>query len=236
MAALKAAIEKAHSAEGESRVVPRTTSTSLVTAPYQISSLDDVPEPDPVAPKYTFADLSHCSLSSSLHKVPPSVLAKFLSDVVAVESPVHWMEAARRVANAAGVSRIGGRIRDAFQYACKYGHNTNEFVSRDDFLWADKTQSVTVRDRSDFPGAVKKLEFIAPEEICAAIEKAVSDSYGLERQDIPTSACRLLGFSRTTEDIWAVVDPLCDKMLREDRLVMRGNTIIAKNGKEHPRR
>jgi hypothetical protein len=146
------------------------------------------------------------------------------------------MEASRRVANAAGVSRIGNRIREAFHCACKYGHNTSKFVSRNDFLWEDETLSVTVRDRSDFPGPFKKLEFIAPEEICAAIEKAVSDSYGLERQDIPTSACRLLGFSRTTDDIWAIIDPLCDKMLREGRLVMRGNTVMAKNGTERLRR
>jgi very-short-patch-repair endonuclease len=236
MAALKAAIEKAQSADGRPRVVPRTTSTSPIATPYQVVPLEDIPEPEPATLKYTFADLSHHTLNSALHKVPPVTLAKFLAEVVAVESPVHWMEASRRVANAAGVSRIGNRIREAFHCACKYGHNTSKFVSRNDFLWEDETLSVTVRDRSDFPGPFKKLEFIAPEEICAAIEKAVSDSYGLERQDIPTSACRLLGFSRTTDDIWAIIDPLCDKMLREGRLVMRGNTVMAKNGTERLRR
>jgi hypothetical protein len=164
------------------------------------------------------------------------VLAKYLAEVVATESPVFWMEAVRRIAAVAGVSRIGDRIRDAFLSACKLGNRTNQFVFRDNFLWADETLRVTVRNRSSFPAAMKKLELVAPEEICAAIEMAVSTSFGIERQDIPASACRLLGFSRTTDNFWTIIDPLCAQMLSEERLVLRGTTVTIRNGTDRARR
>ena len=83
---------------------------------------------------------------------------------------------------------------------------------------------------------MKKLELVAPEEICAAIEMAVTNSFGLERQDVPVSVCRLLGFSRTTDNFWTIIDPICEQMLRDERLVLRGTTVTVKNGTDRSRR
>ena len=50
------------------------------------------------------------------------------------------------------------------------------------------------------PDNMKKVELVAPEEIAAAIEKVVGDSFGMGRAEIPASVLRqLLGFRRTTE-------------------------------------
>lgn len=55
-----------------------------------------------------------------------------------------------------------------------------------------------VRDRSDFPQQQKKVELVAPEEICAAIEQTVEQSFGLPAEDVAVAACHLLGFARVT--------------------------------------
>jgi very-short-patch-repair endonuclease len=236
MISLKAAIEKAQAAGGRPKATPRPAGAAPVSAPYQVAPEEDAPEQEITTPEYAFADLSHYVIDSELHKIKTGVLAKYLAEVVATESPVFWMEAVRRIAAVAGVSRIGDRIRDAFLSACKLGNRTNQFVFRDNFLWADETLRVTVRNRSSFPAAMKKLELVAPEEICAAIEMAVSTSFGIERQDIPASACRLLGFSRTTDNFWTIIDPLCAQMLSEERLVLRGTTVTIRNGTDRARR
>ena len=236
MISLKAAIERAQATGGRPKATPRPAGAAPVSAPYQVAPEEDAPEQEITTPEYAFADLSHYVIDSELHKIKTGVLAKYLAEVVATESPVFWMEAVRRIAAVAGVSRIGDRIRDAFLSACKLGNRTNQFVFRDNFLWADETLRVTVRNRSSFPAAMKKLELVAPEEICAAIEMAVSTSFGIERQDIPASACRLLGFSRTTDNFWTIIDPLCAQMLSEERLVLRGTTVTIRNGTDRARR
>jgi hypothetical protein len=45
--------------------------------------------------------------------------------VVAIESPVFWLGASRRVANAART-----RIQDAFRKACNTGHRQGQLVVR----------------------------------------------------------------------------------------------------------
>ena len=70
-------------------------------------------------PKYKTADLHIGPLSAELHLLSSRTLSQWLVDVVAIESPVFWMEAARRVTSAARIQRLGNRIQDAFRSACQ---------------------------------------------------------------------------------------------------------------------
>ena len=47
-----------------------------------------------------------------------------------IEGPIHWLEAARRIADAAGIQRVGNRIQQAFQAACILGHRGKKFEKR----------------------------------------------------------------------------------------------------------
>jgi Protein of unknown function (DUF3320) len=133
-------------------------------------------------------------------------LSEWLAQVVAVEGPVFWLEAARRVASAAGVQRLGNRIQEAFQRAYLAGARSGRFIVRDGFLWRTDMTAPALRDRSDLPQAAKKIEYVAPEEIQLAIERVAQDSYGVAPGDVATGACRLLGFGRVTDEIRTVID------------------------------
>jgi very-short-patch-repair endonuclease len=183
----------------------------------------------PALPKYVLANLKIDLGYEELHTVSLDTLSQWLARVVAVESPIHWLDAARRVAGAADVHRIGTRIQEAFQHACQSGAQSKRFVYRDGFLWLDETVSPLVRDRSDLPAQLKKLEYIAPEEIGAAIEQSVGESFGLEAEDVAVAVCRMLGFARVSDDMRRTVENLRDRLMEEGRLVRRGETLICKN-------
>jgi very-short-patch-repair endonuclease len=187
-----------------------------------------LPQSTPGVPKYRFAEIQVHLGHSELHTISSEALSQWLAQVVAVEGPVHWLEAARRVANAAGIQRAGSRIQEAFQRACRYGSRSKRFVYRDGFLWADESLNLAVRDRSDFPPQLKKLEYVAPEEICAAIEQSVDESFGLATDEVAVSACRLLGFARVSEDMRVIAERQRDCLLQEGRLLLRGETVIRK--------
>jgi hypothetical protein len=176
-------------------------------------------------PKYEFAQL-HLRLKNDLHLINTAELAQWLSLVVAVESPVHWIEAARRVANAGGVQRIGNRINDAFKRACRRGGSAGLFAIRNGFLWKSGDRDPVVRDRSDFPSLKKKIEYVAPEEIALAIERVVRDSYGMGTEEIASATCRLLGFARVTEEMRTVVEQQRDSLISSGRLVMKGGLLV----------
>jgi hypothetical protein len=137
-------------------------------------------------PKYRMAGLQIGSLPTELHLISPQTLALWLVDVVAVESPVFWLEAARRIAGAAGIQRLGNRIQDAFRSACNVESSAGRFAVRGGFLWRTDMVVPALRDRSDLPQSVKNLEYVAPEEIQAAISRIVQDSYGVAPDDVAT--------------------------------------------------
>ena len=135
-----------------------------------------------------------------MHMVNRTQLADLLAQVVRVESPVHWTEAARRVLSGAGVQRFGTRIQQAIEEAVKLGISRGLFLKRGEFLWGTAMQQPPVRDRSALPAASRKLEFVPPEEIRRAILLVVQESYGIVPGEVPNAVCRLFGFSRVTDE------------------------------------
>jgi very-short-patch-repair endonuclease len=161
-----------------------------------------------------------------MHLVDRNKLANLLAEVVKVESPVHWLEAARRVLSGAGVQRFGSRIRDAFEQAAQMGVSSKLFERRGDFLWSLNMQQPPVRDRSVLAAASRKLDLVAPEEIRRAILIVVQESYGIVPEEVPNAVCRLFGFARVTDELRTSVEPHRDALLREGHLALNGLNLV----------
>jgi len=155
-----------------------------------------------------------------LHEVSSSKLSDWIRDIVKVESPVHQDEVMRRIAEAAGVQRVGSRIASALESAISVAQRAKVIRKKGDFLWVPDMQLPPVRDRSEMGTASRKIELIAPEEIAAAIHQVVDASYGIDLNAIPAAACRLLGFARTSDDMYAVVRRITMKLSETGRLVI----------------
>lgn len=175
---------------------------------------------------YQFAKLQISLGATELHSVAPSQLGVWIAEVVKVEGPIHWLEATRRVASAADVQRVGNRIQDAFKQACISGSRRNLFRQKGEFLWNIDGACPVIRDRSEFPPQSKKLDFIAREEIQAAIEAVVNDGFGLRDEEVSISASRLLGFARATEEIRSHIDHERDLMAKRGRLIKNGEAFV----------
>ena len=225
--ALCAAIEEAKK-NPESPAAVRSSESSFLESEAKptVAGVPVRPSPVPKAPSYVFAELEINLGFRELHAESLETLSQWLARVVSVESPIHWLEAARRIANSAGVQRVGSRIQEAFKRACRSGSRAKRLVYRDGFLWADESFNVVVRDRSEVPAQFKRLDYIAPEEIKAAIEQSVGESFGMVQDDVATSACRMLGFARVSEDMRVAVEQLRDAMIKEGRLTLQGETVI----------
>ncbi len=99
-----------------------------------------------------------------------------------------------------------------------------------EFLWRSDLQEAPLSERSGLPDASKKLEFIAPEEIAAAIEKVVAGTFGMVRTEIPSAVLSLLlGFKRTTGATQQQVIKVLDDMIAEEKLVEEGSYILLKS-------
>jgi very-short-patch-repair endonuclease len=177
--------------------------------------------------KYQMAKLQINLGNTELHLVSANQLSTWVSQVVDIESPVFWLEATRRVAVAAGIARIGNRIQEAFQQAIQSGSRWGRFRVTDGFLWKTDMKTPPVRDRANLPQPCRKIEYISPEEICAAIVQVAQDSFGATPTEVAHGACRLLGLGRLTDDVRVVIDQNRDALVTAGVLEQRGDSLIA---------
>jgi very-short-patch-repair endonuclease len=175
---------------------------------------------------YDFASVALRLGTVPMHEVDRSQLAELLARVVAVESSVHWNEAARRLMAAAGVQKMGNRIEAAFLEAVRTGLTRGLFAGRGDFLWRIGMEEPPVRGRGALSAASRKLELIAPEEIRGAILKAVEASCGMSQEEAPGAVCRLFGFARVTDEMEAAVRPHVAALLKSSALKLTGQNLV----------
>lgn len=113
----------------------------------------------------------------------------------------------------------GRRIRAAVDAGCGRAERESRIVRRGDFIWLPDMTTAPLRDRSELPDSSKKAERIAREELKEASVKAVSESYGMQRDEIPPAVLRLLlGFRRTTKGAPGMVSTVVDGMVDSGRL------------------
>jgi len=99
-------------------------------------------------------------------------------------------------------------------------------VRRGDFLWHPEMNEAPVRNRSDLPDGSKKLEFVAPEELATAVERAVTSSYGIGRKDVAPAALRLLGFGRVTKAAEEKMERAIDLAVSQGKVTKRGDQLV----------
>ncbi len=154
-----------------------------------------------------------------LHDTPTRHLRKHIIEIVRVEGPVHGDVVARRIAAAAGVSRMSAKIRANLERVIKgvVGYKGNGIVRKGEFLWPADMKRPAVRDRSAVPQA-KKIELISPEEIAEAVKMIVERSYGIDRADAAPEAGRILGFRRVSRDTRAKIDSVIEDLIGDGAL------------------
>ena len=176
---------------------------------------------------YQRAQLEVSLNGRGLHEVPTPDLATYLAVVVECESPVHWLEAARRIADGAGVQRTGSRIQAAIQNAIEVGVRKGAFKKRGDFLWSMAMQTPLVRDRSDLEAGARKIEFVAPEELEMACLEELRDGFSMDRQELVQRAARRIGIDRVSGQTRSVFDEAVDRLAKRGQVIERESRLFS---------
>jgi very-short-patch-repair endonuclease len=227
---LKAAIQSAQQAPSDTsrsrEIEDQPTDLESISESISVAAEKNQKSSSAIVRPYEFCQLDISLTSNDLHLVPTIQLVEWITQVVAVESPVHWIEAGRRIADSLGVQRIGNRIQEALIRACQSGSRSKKFKYKDDFLFSITQEHCPIRDRSAFPPQTKKLEYVSHMEICAAVEHVVMEGFGMPNDDIPVAVCRLLGFARVSEEMRVAVSACRDSLVSAGRLQQRSGMLI----------
>ncbi len=188
---------------------------------------DGSSEGDALGRPYEMAEISLSMGQYELHEVPTGRLADLVVKVVEAESPVHVQDVMRRIADAAGVRRIGGRIEKALAAAINRALGHRAGLRQDGEFLRHELMEVVARNRSELPPANRRIGNVAPIEIEAAVVEVVKDSFGIRQQDLPAAVARLLGIGRTTDDLVSAVDVAVRSASRDGSVCCEGGQITA---------
>lgn len=186
-----------------------------------------IPEQVTGIPDYEFAKVPADIASQEIHLHSVGKLSIWIEEIVKVESPVHFDEVARRMIEAAGIARLGSRIRDSLLQAVKYAEANKWIKVSEDFLWHREMKVPLLRDRSNLPPAVKKIKYIAPEELILAIEKVVRESIAIQPEAVVPFVARIFGFSRVTEEMKAEILGMIGRSLQQQNIYQEGEFLKA---------
>ena len=218
-----AALERVKTADADAPALPDEPPAPDPSPPLaRDESNGEIPTPSGAEP-YTLAAVDG---PFDLAAGPADVIADRLDAVVRAEGPVHRDEAARRLADGAGVKRVGPRAHAAIDEALARSVARGSVRLVGDFLWPDGLTHPIVRDRSALPPGARKLDLVAPEELEAAVLAVVAGSLGMPADEVPPAACRLLGFPRTTDEMRSRVDAAVAALVAAGRLTPRGDHLI----------
>lgn len=152
---------------------------------------------------------------------PVEVVSDAVCAVVAVESPVHEDEVIKRVRTLWGYGRAGAKIqskvKEGIDRACEKGKVTR----KDKFLYGTGQSNVVARKRNK-----GNIEYIADDEIDAAISAVLASQYATEEKDLVIGAARVLGFERTSTTVELKLLEQMDSLLERALLVRKQNGLI----------
>ncbi len=161
-------------------------------------------------------------------------LARWVTDVVETESPVHPDEVLRRLADASGLKRLGSRIQTEVASATDHACQMGMIRQKAEFLWRPDMTVPPLRDRRDLPANARRLELIAPEELTLAVDRVICDSLGIDPEAIPPAVSRLLGFPRTTDEMKDQVESILATMLEAGQVASVGGQLVRVESPPNP--
>lgn len=169
-------------------------------------SLEDLAEPYTKARGVPLVPLSN-------YNVRRSVAA--IEKIVKAEGPIHREVLEKRVIENSDVERRGKKVKLTLDKAIKKATRRDKVTQRGEFFYPPSLSNLSIRTRDD---DVDDIEWVAEEEIQAAIEEILEYQYATAREDLISQTARVLGFERTGQRITDRVGKVIDEMRSNGRL------------------
>lgn len=223
--------EKIDSADARSatviagRVTIKDVDGSMIWQRVPVVEGASVDQPDEFP--YREADFCLRNLSKGPGELDPAELMQLITRVAKIESPIHVDEIARRCIKILGQGRLVVSLKRRIDAAVTQLQSNSSVVRKGDFIYLNTLKELTARNRRHVESAtLRKVEFIAPKELRAAILVVVADHIGTDEAETSTSVAKQLGITNT-RSLKDVVSKHIQQLTRENAICNRAGKLFA---------
>ncbi|MFC4654789.1 DUF3320 domain-containing protein [Rheinheimera marina] len=162
---------------------------------------EEPPEFEACTNPYKKTDVSKLNIPAvdDFSAIPFSMLVHAVERIVETEYPIFTSLVATRLANAAGLTRVGAKIKRTVDQAieCAVAKELIQ-LDKDEVLWPHGRSTVKLRNWNSADTATRKLENVCDAELTNALLLTVQDAHAISVTDAASAALGLLGFQRAT--------------------------------------
>ena len=227
---LLAAIENAKSStptEPYPIPISENVEIKVETAPEVSSESVVVTNPEPTIPHYTECIDLGIPISGELHLQDGINIAQAVSNIVNVESPVHFEQVVIRLRTLWGLAKAGKRIRMAIENGIGVAEKANLIQRRGEFLWSVDHKDIQIRKREK-----PKIEWIGDEEIYEAIILVLTLQGAITQDSLISEAVKLFGYKATSNSVSEYVRTIVNERVKDGDLELTGNGMIQRSTKK----
>ena len=147
-------------------------------------------------------------------------LAKAVTQIVHIESPVHIHEVALRIRQL-WRSRSGKRINNVIERNIAAAQKSNTIQRKGDYLWTIDDREVKVRHRTK-----PKIEWICEEEIVEAMKLVLTLQGAITPAALIKETTKLVGYKSTSKAIIEQINPLLEKFMQKGIFQLAANGMV----------
>lgn len=160
-------------------------------------------------------------MRGELHQQTTSQLAKAVTEVVKIESPIHTDLVALRIRQLWGLKRAGERIKNAIKYGIADAHGKKLIYKNGDFLWATNNREIKVRSRTK-----PKIEWICEAEIVEAMKLVLTLQGAITPNALIRETTKLFGYKSINKAIIQQINPLLEKFIQKGIFQLAANEMV----------
>jgi very-short-patch-repair endonuclease len=179
-----------------------------------------------IVPGYVEASFSVSQLDGTIQQLTDVQVAGIVREIVRIESPIHTEELCRRVLTILGNGRLVASARRKVEEAIRILRSKRIVEQLDEFVFQSGQSSFAIRSRENTASVnLRKIAFIAPQEIQEAILKVVSENIGTAAVDTAGAVSKMLGIPNSYAHQEAIVAQI-DLLRSQDRLADRSGKLF----------
>lgn len=172
--------------------------------------------------------------TTSFHDLPEDRLDAAIRHVVEIEGPIHWRVLAERLLDAAGVGRLGSRIRERIEERVDALEQRGDLIQQGPFIGRESQLRVPrLRDWSALPDEIRDLDHVPDTELMLALFHAVldaDDAEGIPAARAMNDGIHRMGFIRLTRNARERLEAPLEALLREGMLrLQRGSLHLGRD-------
>ena len=175
-------------------------------------------------PEYKICTDINIDNTVELQKQSKAELAKCISQIVEVESPIHISEVIKRIRSYWGLKKAGRIIQTVIEESAMISEQNGQITLKDGFLYCTNQNEISVRKRTGETSA--NITLISPEEIQRAVNIIIQKQYATPPNNLITQVSRLFGFKSTSKKTSTKIREVIDNDIANENLVEMPNGML----------